>query len=444
MDLYVERQCVDQMKAGDSKKFSLLFEAYFANVYQYVARRVGDPQEVERIVRLTFLDAVGQIQSTPTDTAYLVWLYSLSKPRAWSYINKAVFPKKQGLIDVGGDGEGVAEPFTDLTAQKVANMFKKLTMEEAEILRLKFFEELADGDVLFVLGGEDALIGPKIYRVLKRAHFLLFGESDQRQGVYFGELSGFLERAKSSEKIEIPEAFKLSLKADLDAKQDRKDSAFEAPTSAPFEAPVFSEDFDTVQDKAPWEEIKTEEKVEQPSRAEAVGSDDPAKIFVQAVKEMREEEAAGKTTMLSEFEEKERLLELFDKFKWLLVLIPVILFVTIAVVVVKGLLPDQKIQRLVTFDTCETSATFDGVWTVEDKNDINKNLVKDICKNFEAEKIVINRLADDEIEINVDVKDAVLEYKVAKENSKWLIKEYAKTSNSDEEQGQIQRNTGSI
>jgi RNA polymerase sigma-70 factor (ECF subfamily) len=442
MDLYVERQCVDQMKAGDAKKFSLLFEAYFDSVYKYVARRVNDSQEAERIVRLTFLDAVGQIQNTPTDTAYLVWLYSLAKPRVWNYINKASFPKKQGLISSEAvDSDKAAEPFSDMTAQKVSNMLKKLTMEEAEILRLKFFEELADGDVLFVLGGEEALIGPKIYRVLKRAHFLLFGESDQKQGVYFGELSGFLERAKGLEKIEIPEALKLSLKADIQAKQDRKESAFEssfeAPANAPFEAPVFSEDFDGGDGKAPWEEIKSEEKVEQDKKVEHIGSNDPAKIFVQAVKEMREDQAAGKPTVLDEFEEREKILEIFDKLKWLLVLIPVLLFVIIAVVVVKGLLFDKKIQRFVAADVCVSEAVFKGGLTDEEKKDLSRDLVKEICKNFEVEKLTVDKISDGKVKINVDAKDSVLEYKLAKDGSRWLIKEYAKTSNSDKEQRKI-------
>lgn len=442
MDLYVERQCVDQMKAGDAKKFLMLFEAYFASVYSYVARRVDDSQEIERIVRLAFLDAVGQIQNTPNDTAYVVWLYSLAKPRAWSYMNKASFPKKQGLIDSDAvESDRAAEPFTDMTIQKVSNMFKKLTMEESEILRLKFFEELADGDVLFVLGGEESLIGPKIYRVLKRAHFLLFGESDQKQGVYFGELSGLLERAKSLEKIDVPEAFKLSLKADLEAKQSRKESAFEsafeAPVNAPFEAPIFPEDFDNGGGKAPWEEIKPEEKIEH------VGSNDPAKIFVQAVKEMREEEAAVKANIsaIDEFEEKEKLLEIFDKLRWLLILVPVVLFTTIVIVVIRNLWPDQKIQRFVAADICAEEAIFKGGLTDDEKKDIGKNIVKEICENFEVKKLTVDKIADNKIKINVDVTGAVLEYKLAKENSRWLIKKYAKTPDSDQEQGKVSRDS---
>ena len=89
MDLYVERQCVDKMKGGNSKQFLLLLDANFVDVYGYVARRVGDRAEVEKIVRLTFLDALGQIGNTPTDVSYLIWLYSLAKPRVWDYIAKA-------------------------------------------------------------------------------------------------------------------------------------------------------------------------------------------------------------------------------------------------------------------------------------------------------------------------------------------------------------------
>ena len=78
MDIHVEKQCVDQMKSGNTRQFLMLFDAYFSDLYKYVARRVGHGEDTELIVRLTFLDALGQIQNTPVDTGYLIWLYNYS------------------------------------------------------------------------------------------------------------------------------------------------------------------------------------------------------------------------------------------------------------------------------------------------------------------------------------------------------------------------------
>lgn len=417
MDLRVEKQCVDQMKGADPKKFIMLFDAYFESVYKYVSRRVDDIQELEKIIKLTFLDASGQIQNTPTDTAYVVWLYSLAKPRAASYINKAVFPKKQGLMEKGPvlpgqEGERVVE--------KSVNMFKKLTMEEAEILRLKFFEELADGDVHFVIGGEDALIGPKIYRVLKRAHFLLFGESDQRQGVYFGELSGFMERVKDFEKIEIPEAFKLSLRMELLNKFERRESAVESE--------VFEE-------AAPWKEINKEEA------SVHKGSNDPAKIFVQAVKEMREEEQLRKVSQMQEIDKTEKVLEIFEKVKGVLILIPVAMFLLVVFFVGKMFLfGEEKIDRGIK-GLCDFETSFVGDFEDSEKISIDGVVAKAICEEFDPKEIIVENASEKGvIKVMVDLGDETLLYDFVQKDSGWKMMKYAKIANSYTESGKIQRN----
>lgn len=511
MDLYVERQCVDQMKESDPKKFMMLFDANFENVYKYVSRRVFDFQEVERMVKLTFLDAFGQIQNTPVDLSYTVWLYSLSKPRVANYINKEAFPKKQGLIEAdeasslkrgpvlpGQEGERVLE--------KSENMFKKLTMEEAEILRLKFFEELADGDVHFVIGGEGALIGSKIYRVLKRAHFLLFGESDERQGVYFGELSGFMERVKDSEKIDVPEAFKLSLRMEILNKLDRRESAMESPvfdagnkgdgvnvgvgagTDSGFDA-GFEAGF--AANSAPWEEVeKAEAEAEMPEATGSnghdgsnghgdsnwqagpnghTGSNDPAKIFVQAVKEMREEEEANRLSQMAEIDRTEKALEIFDKVKGVLVLIPVAMFLFVAVFVGKMLFfKDGKIDRGIKW-VCDFETSFIGDFETSEKRSIDANISKLICEEFDAKSIVVERgvveaeTADDEcliseegmpdgecpadagiietkIKLTVDLVSETLLYDFVRVDGIWKMTKYAKIAHSDTKSGKIQRN----
>jgi RNA polymerase sigma-70 factor (ECF subfamily) len=428
MDLYVEKQCVDQMKTSDSKKFLMLFDVYFQNVYKYVARRVNDLQEIERITKLTFLDAVGQIQSTPSDIMYTVWLYNLAKPRVASYINRAVFPKKQGLISSEDYHSRTPEFSEEGVVEKASNMFKKLTMEEAEILRLKFFEELADGDVQFIIGGEDALIGPKIYRVLKRAHFLLFGESDQKQGIYFGELSGFLERTKESQKIEVPEAFRLSLRAELSNKLDNKEFAVNVPV---FETENYSE----VETSTPWKEI---EKKEGGGTAH-VGSNDPAKIFVEAVREMRQEEEQRRVSEMEDADKTERILEIFDKAKGMLIVIPVAIFVLVGFFIVKTLWFEGKIDRGIT-GVCPFDTQFDGDFEDSEMLSIDSNVSKTICREFKPKSLVVTKIEDNSIKVNVDVNDGILLYDFVWKDGVWKIKSYAKTSYSDTESGKVQRN----
>ncbi|MBD3361043.1 hypothetical protein GF366_04570, partial [Candidatus Peregrinibacteria bacterium] len=317
MDLHVEKQCVEELKKGDKKHFLLLFDANFESVYKYVARRVPDKSEVEKIVKLAFLDALGQARNTPSDIGYLIWLYSLAKPRIWDYISKSSFPQKQGLISIEKK-EGNDKQEEDLV-DKANKMMGKLSLEEREILGLKLFEEVTDGDVMIILGFEEGAVGPRIYRVLKRAHFLLFGESEEKKGVYFGELSGFFERLRERENIEIPEVFKLSLKIELTNRIDKKD---------------FAIDGEVVDDKKSGEKesaskeppVKSEIKREKPT-----GSDDPAKVFVKAVAEMKEEEALKRAKQTAKFERREKVYNFVDRRKPLFVFLPAVILLFVIV-----------------------------------------------------------------------------------------------------------------
>lgn len=419
MDIYVEKQCVDQLKDGNAKQFLTLFDANFSDLYKYVSRRVS-AEAIEKIVRLTFLDALGQAPNTPTDTVYVVWLYALAKPRVWEEISRSSFPEKQGLINASvTDGQNTGSENEEILA-KVDKMMKKLSLEEREIFRLKFFEEVSDGDVMTILKISEGTIGSKIYRVLKRAHFLMFGESDERQGVYFGELTGFLSRVRDLEKIMIPEVFKLSLRADLSARIDRKEFAVES---------------DAVEEQGQKEPPVTV------VHEDFKGSNDPAKIFVEAVKEMRDEEEAQRARDHLKLQKEEQMFDFVERWKWLFTVVPGLIFLGLAgfFVVHFGLL-EGLFTRVVPRGyptTCKIEVAFKGDFGDVEKRNVNRGVSDKICDHFEVSKLLITRLGDGEVQVDVDVPQWMLEYKFVKKVNDWRIKEYARTPSGNEKSGQV-------
>ncbi len=416
MDLYVERQCVEQMKAGDSTKFLLLFDSNFSALYKYVRRRIGDIGEVDKIVRLTFLDALGQIQVAPTDVGYAVWLYSLAKSRIWSYLANNPMSTQGVVFDSEEDSKQADKE--ELMA-KAKNMFGKLSMEEREILRLKFFEEVADGDVMTVLGMTDGTIGPQIYRVLKRAHFLLFGETDDGQGVYFGELSGFFARLRDIESIDIPEILKLNLKMDISGRIDRKDFAIEVEPVPERQTPVVSK--------------------------EATGSNDPAKIFVEAVKEMREEEEKELFSNQRRMERQEKFYDFVDKWKHFLLVSPVFVFVMVVSYIVFSFDLGFNFDRIARgYPTvCENEVSFSRDLNATERRDLNENVSDRLCDYFEADEMEISRVARTKIQVEMEAEGWVFNYDFAKKNTKWKIQKYEKITDSDQKSRKIPRNFGS-
>jgi RNA polymerase sigma-70 factor (ECF subfamily) len=425
MDLHVEKQCIEKMKAGNAKQFLMLFDGYFNDLYSYVTRRVEDSFEAERIVRLTFLDALGQIQSTPEDLSYLVWLYGVARPRTWANIEKTSFPEKQGLID---KDQKLAKGAQLTILEKAEKMFKKLSLEEREILRLKFCEQVTDGEVMSVLGTEDAAIGPKIYRVLKRAHFLLFGESDERQGVYFGELSSFMGRVRSARKIEIPEALKLSLRADISQKIDQKNMAIDQQPKQPAKQKQPQKVEIKITREEPFKKPVTDpfngSAESESDFVKPVGSNDPAKIFVKAVNEMKKDDEIKKMEEKLKAEQREALMEVFEKFRWLIFGLPIALFVVIAIYVGTKLLNfTPKIPRPL---ACENvQITFDDKMDIRVKSDMTKTILKDICSAFDVSTIDVSQ-AGETAKVLVVEDSAKLTYELAQKNGVWQITSYEK------------------
>lgn len=421
MELHVEKQYVAQMKQGNARQFVLLYDAVFEKAFGYVWRRVGEGAETEKIVRMVFVDALAKLQNTPEDISFDVWLYSLAKPKVWNFISKSSFPEKQGLIAVG---ENEMKDKTDVI-ERAEKMMGKLSLEEREIIRLKFFEQVSDADIMSVLGAEDSAIGTKIYRVLKRASFFLFGETDEKHGVYFGELSSFLERIREMENIQIPEALKLSLRADLLNRIERKSFAVEG------------------------EAVEEAEAVPQKPFAKSVpgGSNDPAKIFVEAVKEMREEEAEELRKEEEREARREELFAILDKMKGVLIAIPVLVFLFVAGYTIMNifdfdfdLFGPKKIARNVP-TACSVEVVFEGEFEDSQKSELDKNIARKLCAEFEdLEAIKVVKNGNKKVRVLVDNDGVNREYAFEKEGANWRVKKYAKTkeiTGGDEKSGKV-------
>jgi len=289
-------------------------------------------------------------------------------------------------------------------------------------LRLKFFEQVTDGDVMTILGFEEGVVGTKIYRVLKRAHFLLFGEADDQQGIYFGELSSFFERVREAEFVEVPEAFKLSLRADLNSRIERKGFAMEA------EAEV-------VQEEVPLKETVYRENV---------GSDDPAKVFVDAVKEMRSEGVDPNEFFMEAMEMKQAAAEMFDKWKIALVAIPALIFITVIGFVAYKLaglggVDDSKLVQRGYPTNCNFAVDYkdgiaDGI-----RRSLDAEVANKICDYFAPKGLAVLKLDDGGVTVDVDLESSLIKYQFVRDTRLqiWRIIKYAKTANSNEQSREV-------
>jgi RNA polymerase sigma-70 factor (ECF subfamily) len=394
MDLYVEHQAISQVLAGDLKKFILLYEANFEALYRYVYRRVGDPQKIEEIVRLTFVDALAHNDEISRDYRFVVWLYALAKKRVWAYYKEVNFQVEE-VIDVNEDliNQEQAE-----LVKKLESTFLKLTLEEREIIRLKFFEDLADVDVSEVLSGKTAISTSQIYRVMKRLHFLLFGDTNVGEGVYFAQLSGLISKIRDVESIEVPEALFVSLRVDLMSRIERQDFAVNQKENA------------EIKEAAPVVE-------------ENIGSDDPAKIFVEAVREMREES-------YEEFESREKILDILDKFKPLILIFPALLLCYLLYLGFSAVFGPFDNAPVVYAEKCQVEINFNEEFNEEEKKELGKRIANPLCEYFDESLLEFDRVTANKVEVKIDSDDWAMQYRFEKDSpkQKWKIRRYVRAA----------------
>ena len=392
MDLYVEHQAISQVLAGDLKKFILLYEANFEDLYRYVYRRVGDPQKIEEIVRFTFVDALARNDEISRDLRFNVWLYALAKKRIWKYYQAVNF-KVDEVIDV--DEELINQEQAEMV-KTLEKTLLKLSLEEREIIRLKFFEDLADVDVSEVLDAKKEVSTTQIYRVMKRFHFLLYGDTNQGQAVYFAQLSGLISKVRDWELIEIPQALFVSLRVDLMARIERQDFRM---------------------NEAEHAEIKPVEEKEN------LGSNDPAKVFVEAVKEMREED-------YEDFETREKIIDVLDRFKPVLLIFPALIlfyFLYLGWNLAFGPI-DIDETPAVYAEKCEVDVKFEDDFSEEEKKEIGKKIANRLCDYFPETRLEFNRVSSAKIEVDIDSDRWQMQYGFEKDSraKKWKIKRYAR------------------
>ena len=301
------------------------------------------------------------------------------------------FPKDQGVI---------AKPeFTQVKDNKnllddFANMMAKLSLQEKEFVRLKFFEEFSDFDVAYVTGGDAATISQQILRVIKRVHLLLFGASDD-SSMFFAKVSGELSKVRVMEDILVDENFKLDVKADVARRIMANDFAID---------------------------VEVDDKKER--YKDAKGSNDPAKIFVEAVREMREEQQ-------NEFDDIERMNSFFERFGAIIVALFIFIFVLFLGLSAYKYYTNNVKLIVRGYPTICDNVDFDRDFNDTERRYLNIEISDVLCENYDVEELDYKRVSRNNVNFKLETDEFLREYEVEKYDGNWYVRKYERTANSN-------------
>jgi len=180
-----EKKLVEAAKI-DRNAFSTLYEIYFSRIYNYIFRRVSDPDLADDLTSQVFMKVLENIQKFEWRGApFIAWIYRIAFNVIASNYRKNKHLSGVDLEDVKFlivDKE--ASPLENLKEQEdlredqvqykeIKNALHKLKSKYADIIALKFLEEKSNSEIAQILNISEGNIRIRLFRALKKLKKIL-------------------------------------------------------------------------------------------------------------------------------------------------------------------------------------------------------------------------------------------------------------------------------
>ena len=141
---------------GDREMFAHLYEAYIERIYRYVYNRVNDDMLAEDITSQIFLKVWEKLSTYRTGQApFLAWIYRIAHNTVIDYYRTKKF------VIFMDDAKSIEPSYVDeidekldlqYQSQQLEEALEALTMEQQQVLRLRFAGGLNTSEIARKLG----------------------------------------------------------------------------------------------------------------------------------------------------------------------------------------------------------------------------------------------------------------------------------------------------
>ena len=162
MPLENEQQLVLQAQAGDAEAFGQLYDAYMERIYRFIYFRVDDQQTAEDITSQVFLKAWNSLHRFRfSRTPYLAWLYTIAHNAVIDHYRtrKTATALEDVRLSQPDHSEAVENNIDlDSEMQTVRAAMRNLTVDQQQVLTLRFIEGLSNTEIAQHLGKREGAI----------------------------------------------------------------------------------------------------------------------------------------------------------------------------------------------------------------------------------------------------------------------------------------------
>lgn len=170
-----EALLIARAQKSDRAAWDEIFQRHYQRVYIFVFCRIGDAAASEDLTADVFVDAWRGIRRFSYRGVPLIsWLYKIAHNLLADFLRKRNRTKTQPL---GDDGAQMADPRDEAESvavwQSVAAAFKKLTLDQQQVLITRFIEGLSLAETAAVMGKNENAIKALEFRALKSVRRIL-------------------------------------------------------------------------------------------------------------------------------------------------------------------------------------------------------------------------------------------------------------------------------
>ena len=169
---------------GREARFAALYQARYAAIHAYAARRVG-PHAADEITGETFLVAWRRWDATPAEP--LPWLYGVARNVVLRHWEQSV-RQQRAMQALDHERESVAHVAEEADDPALWEAWTQLPPADREVLALVAWEELAVADAARVLGCSAAVFSVRLHRARRRLERLLTASTESRTATALTEV----------------------------------------------------------------------------------------------------------------------------------------------------------------------------------------------------------------------------------------------------------------
>lgn len=171
IDLANEQLVVEAAKK-DPKKFAVLYDKYYEQIFRYIYQRVDDKEHAFDITQQVFIKALENLYKYEyRGVPFASWLYRIASSEINNLfrtqkVQRAVNVDSVGIYDII---EEIQESKIDQYHDKIVDIIaEQLPEDELQLIEMRFFEKRSFKEIAEILDITESNAKVKTYRILEK------------------------------------------------------------------------------------------------------------------------------------------------------------------------------------------------------------------------------------------------------------------------------------